>query len=87
MRHYDDVSCFSDALTLGVLQLRMWSTSQVTNCDLFFCKTGKGVSLVRNVWDIDQTPVKPFMRHSGQIREMLENVRQPLPRHMYGGLS
>ena len=56
----------------------MGSTSQVTNCDRFIHETGKVVALVRNVQDIDQAPVEPFIGHSGQIRERLENVREPL---------
>jgi len=57
---------------------RMGLTSQVNNCDRFIRETAKGVAPVRNVQDIDQAPIEPFMRHSGRIREMLEIVRQPL---------
>ena len=57
-----------------------------SNCDRFIRETGKGVVSVGNVWDIDWTPVKPFIGHSGRIREMLENMRQPLlPGPVYGG--
>ena len=58
---------------------QMGSISQVTNCDQFIRETGKGVASVENVEDIDRAPVEPFVGHSGQIRERLEDVRQPLP--------
>ena len=58
---------------------RMGSTSQVTNCDRFIRETSKEVALVGNVRDIDRALVEPFVGHSGQIRERLEDVRQPLP--------
>ena len=61
---------------------RMGSTSEVTNCDQFIRETGKGVALVGNDRDIDRAPVEPFVGHSGRIREMLEDVRQPLPPRM-----
>jgi hypothetical protein len=64
----------------------MGSTSQVTNCDRFIRETDKGVASVENARDIDWAPVEPFIGHSGQIRERLENVRQPLLLDsVYGG--
>ena len=49
-------------------------------------KLARWLASVGNVQDIDQALVEPFMRHSGQIRERLENMRQPLlPDPVYGG--
>jgi hypothetical protein len=52
--------------------------SQVTNCDWFIRETSKGVVPVRNIRDIDRAPIEPFIGYSGQLRERLEDVRQPL---------
>jgi len=52
--------------------------SQVTNCGRFIPENGKGVAPIGNVQDIDWAPIKPFIEHSGRIRERLEEVRQPL---------
>jgi hypothetical protein len=60
---------------------QMGLTSQVTNCDQFIRETGKGVASVGNVRDIDGALAKPFVGHSGQIREKLEDVGQPLLSH------
>jgi hypothetical protein len=66
--------------------LQMGLTSQVTYYDRYIRETSKGVASVGNVRDIDRAPVEPFIGHSGQIREWLENMRQPLlPSPVYGG--
>jgi hypothetical protein len=36
---------------------------------------------------LTQETIRTFHGHSGRIRKMLENVRQPLPEHGYGGSS
>ena len=66
--------------------LWMGSTSQVTSCDLFIRETGKGGGIGWECLRLTGNPVEPFVGHLGQIRERLENVRQPLlPDPVYGG--